>query len=49
MRFGRCRHVCVEGETALTIHVDGEFFSLPADGVCDVEVTMLAGALQVQV
>jgi diacylglycerol kinase family enzyme len=48
VRFGRCREVRVQGQSPLTIHVDGEFFALPGDDVRDVEITMLPGRLRVQ-
>lgn len=46
---GRCRRVSVESEAALAVHLDGEFFSRPADGVRRLEVSIVPGALRVQI
>jgi diacylglycerol kinase family enzyme len=48
IRFGRCRRVRVTAQTPLTVHVDGEFFSLPEEDMRDVEIDLLPGALPVQ-
>ena len=48
IRTGRCRSVRIEAETPLVIHTDGEFFCRPEDGVRQVEIEMLPGALRVQ-
>jgi diacylglycerol kinase family enzyme len=45
--FGRCKEVRVESDAALAIHADGELFSVPEDGIRDVEIRMLPGALRV--
>jgi diacylglycerol kinase (ATP) len=45
--MGRCRHVQVRSETPLTVHLDGELFSRPEDGVCDLEIHILPAALKV--
>src|SRR5581483_7824853 len=45
--LGRCRRLRLHSEDALTIHTDGELFCLPSDGVHDLEVELLPGALRV--
>jgi diacylglycerol kinase family enzyme len=45
--MGRCRDVNVHSEAPLPVHVDGEMFSRPADGVCDLEVRVLPAALRI--
>jgi diacylglycerol kinase (ATP) len=47
LRMGRCRRVAVTSETPLTVHVDGEFFSRPEDGVRELEIELLPGRLRV--
>jgi diacylglycerol kinase family enzyme len=47
VHFGHCREVQVEGSVALTVHVDGEFFSLPEDDVRALEIRLLPRALRV--
>jgi len=44
---GRCRQVKVTSTEALTIHLDGELFSLPQDRLNGVDVELLPGALAV--
>jgi diacylglycerol kinase family enzyme len=44
--MGRCRRVQVECESPLTIHLDGEMFSTPADNLRAVSVQMLPGAIK---
>ncbi|CAN5538172.1 diacylglycerol kinase family lipid kinase [soil metagenome] len=44
---GRCRDVHVQADDDLIIHVDGEMFALPGDGVRDVHITMLPGRLRI--
>jgi len=44
---GRCRHVGVQSETPLTVHLDGELFSRPEDSVRDLEIRILPAALKV--
>jgi diacylglycerol kinase family enzyme len=46
--MGQCRQVSVQSETALTVHVDGEFFSRPEDDVRSIDIQLLPGALRVQ-
>jgi diacylglycerol kinase family enzyme len=45
---GRCREVRLTSEAPLTAHVDGEFFTLPEEGVRELEVHILPGRLRVQ-
>jgi diacylglycerol kinase family enzyme len=45
---GRCREVRLTSEAPLTAHVDGEFFTLPDDGIRELEVYILPGRLRVQ-
>jgi diacylglycerol kinase (ATP) len=45
--LGRCRQVRLHSESALVVHADGEMFCLPGDGVQDLEVELLPGALRV--
>jgi diacylglycerol kinase family enzyme len=45
--MGRCREVSVQGETPLTVHLDGEFLCRPEDDNRSVEVKLLPGALAV--
>jgi diacylglycerol kinase (ATP) len=47
IRQGRCRRVRLHSETPLIIHTDGEFFCLPEEGVRDVEIEIMPGALPV--
>lgn len=48
LAVGRCRRVTVEGETPFRIHLDGEFFCHPEDGVRRVEIELLPGRLPVE-
>ncbi len=47
VKRGRCRSIRVQSQTPLIVHVDGEFFCLPGDGVHELEVDLLPGALRV--
>jgi diacylglycerol kinase (ATP) len=47
IRQGRCRHVKVKSPQPLLVHADGEFFCLPADGVHEIDIDILPGALAV--
>ena len=47
LRAGRCRRLTLRSEEPLTVHTDGEFFCLPADGVTGLEAEVLPGALRV--
>jgi diacylglycerol kinase (ATP) len=44
---GRCRHVRLQAEEDLIIHLDGEMFAVPGEGVRDVSITMLPGRLRI--
>lgn len=47
LRMGRCSRARVESKEPLTVHIDGEFFCLPEDGVCGLEVEIIRGGLRV--
>ncbi len=47
VQFGRCRSVSLSSETALTVHVDGEFFARPEDDCRELAVELLPGRLRV--
>jgi diacylglycerol kinase family enzyme len=44
---GRSRSVQVHSAESLIVHVDGEFFCLPEDGVRELQITILPAALRV--
>jgi len=44
---GRCRSLRVQADWPLIVHVDGEFFCVPDDGIHELEVDILPGALRV--
>ncbi len=46
--MGRCKTVRVRSAAALQVHMDGEIFVNPADGICELEIMMLPGRLRVQ-
>ncbi len=46
--LGRCRQMDVKCETPMRIHLDGEFFCHPEDGVDQVSIRMLPGRLRVE-
>jgi diacylglycerol kinase family enzyme len=46
--MGRGRLVQLTSEAALTVHVDGEFFTMPEEDVRSLEVRILPGRLRVQ-
>jgi diacylglycerol kinase family enzyme len=48
VRQGRCRRVHLRSESPLIVHTDGEFFCLPTDGVRELEIELLPGALTVE-
>jgi diacylglycerol kinase (ATP) len=48
MWLGRCRSLALRSEAPLRIHLDGEFFCQPEDGVESVEVEMLSNRLRVE-
>lgn len=45
---GRCKEARLSSEAALTVHLDGEFFSRPEDNVRQLDIRMLPGALRVR-
>ena len=47
VRMGRCSRATLHSETPLIVHLDGEFFCQPEDGVHDLEVELLPRALRV--
>ena len=47
IRQGRCRRVRVKSPEPLLAHADGEFFCLPEEGVHEIEIDLLPGALAV--
>ena len=47
LQMGRCKEVKVRSDSALVVHLDGELFCLPADGVHTLEVSILPAALAV--
>jgi diacylglycerol kinase (ATP) len=46
---GRCHTASIESEKPLRVHVDGEFLCHPEDGVRNIQVKMLPGAMRVRV
>lgn len=44
---GRCREVKLRSDRALLVHLDGEFFCLPEDGLLTLDVRILPGRLPV--
>lgn len=46
---GRCREAQLTSKAPLLVHLDGEFFCKPLDGVRNLEVRLLAGRLRVVV
>lgn len=48
MWIGRCRQMDVTCETPMRIHLDGEFFCHPEDGIDQVSIRMLPGRLRVE-
>lgn len=46
--LGRCREIQLHSAAPLTVHLDGEFFSLPEDDVRALEIRILPGALRVR-
>jgi diacylglycerol kinase family enzyme len=47
VRQQQCRHVRIRSDELLRVHTDGEFFCLPEDGVCELDIAVLPGALTV--
>ena len=48
LRQGRCREVRLRSEAPVPVHLDGEMFCEPRDGVRELEIRMLPGALRVR-
>ena len=46
--MGQCRAVAVESTAPLIVHIDGELFSEPQDGVRRIDVSILPSALGVR-
>jgi diacylglycerol kinase (ATP) len=46
--FRQCRRATVRGAGDLCVHVDGEMFCLPGDGVRELEIELLPGRLSVE-
>jgi diacylglycerol kinase family enzyme len=44
---GRCRQVTLHSEDPLPVHLDGEVFCEPKDGIRDLDIRILPGALRV--
>ena len=44
---GRCRNIQIRSQQPICVHIDGEFFCLPADGVSDVAIEIRPSALRV--
>ncbi len=44
---GRCREIVLQSEKDLMIHLDGELFALPGDGIREIRISMLPGRLRV--
>jgi diacylglycerol kinase family enzyme len=45
---GRCREVLLQSEASLAVHLDGEFFCLPKQGVHELDIRILPGLLKVR-
>jgi diacylglycerol kinase family enzyme len=45
---GRCKEASLKSEAPLTVHLDGEFFALPKDGIRELKVRSLPGGLKVR-
>jgi len=48
IRVGRCRHVRVQADTPLIVHLDGELFSRPEENRRDLDIRILPATLAVQ-
>lgn len=46
--LGQCRTVKLHATTPLLVHLDGEFFCVPNDNICSLDVRILPGRLAVQ-
>jgi diacylglycerol kinase family enzyme len=49
IRMGRCREIRVRSEVPVIVHLDGEFFCLPEDGIRELDIRILPGLLRVRV
>ena len=47
VRMGQCRRATLHSEAPLIVHIDGEFFCLPEDGLHELEVELLPCAFRV--
>jgi len=47
IRHGRCRTITIKSENSLRVHIDGEFFCQPADGVTELDIELIPAALRV--
>jgi diacylglycerol kinase (ATP) len=47
LHMGRCRRMRLHSQEPLLVHTDGEFFCLHEDGLLDLDVEVLQGALRV--
>ncbi|MCE9531130.1 MAG: diacylglycerol kinase family lipid kinase [Planctomycetes bacterium] len=45
--LGRCRKVRIKSPTPLRVHVDGEFFCQPEEGIAELAIELLQGRLKV--
>ncbi len=48
-KLGQCRRVELRSETPLCVHADGEFFSVPEDGLTTLTVEVVPAALTVEI
>jgi diacylglycerol kinase family enzyme len=48
VEMGRCRQLHLASKNSLIVHIDGEFFCKPEDGVRELEIDLLPGRLQVR-
>jgi diacylglycerol kinase (ATP) len=48
VRQGRCRRVRLQSAVPLIVHLDGEFFCKPEDGIQELEIELLPRALRVE-
>jgi diacylglycerol kinase (ATP) len=48
IRSGRCRHVRLQAQGPLIVHLDGELFSRPENNLRDLDIRILPAALRVQ-
>jgi diacylglycerol kinase family enzyme len=48
IHLGQCKKVSLKSPLPLTVHVDGEFFARPEDGIQQIEIQIVPRALQVR-